>query len=129
MTNDKIGIENFKPLESFAYVAGFEYFRTRNSDSSFFEVGVFNGLFENYLLEVKDDVSNVFFNAGDGIEFVFNAVNFDRRDGVTFKRREEDSAQSVAHSDAIAGFQGFELELAVEVVCFEHEHFVGLLEC
>jgi hypothetical protein len=81
------------------------------------------------LLKVKNNVCDIFLNSGDSIKFVFNAVNFDRRDGEALERRQQHAAKRVAHGDAIAGFQRLELELAVEVVGFYHHNAVRFLEC
>ena len=86
-------------------------------------------MFEVDLLEVEDDVGDIFLNAGYGIEFVFNAVDFYRRYRVAFERRKQHATEGVAHGDAIAGFQRLELELAVEVGSFYHYYLFRFLEC
>ena len=81
------------------------------------------------LLQVKNDVGHIFLNAGHGIKFVLNAVDFYRRDRESFQRGKEHATESVSDSDAIAGFQRLEFELTVEVSCFYHNHLFRFLEC
>ena len=118
MTNDFIGVENLEAREGFANVTGLEHLLTRNGDGSFFGINVLGSLLEVDLLEVEDYVGHILFYAGDGIKFVFHAVDFNRCDGIAFERGKKYAAQSVSDSDTIAGFQRLELKLAVEVVSF-----------
>ena len=129
MANHKVGIDYLKSREHLADVSGLELFLTRNCDGSLFEFSFFDNTLEIDLLKVKDYVRDIFLNACNGIEFVADAVNFNRGNSKAFERRQQYSTESVAHSDAIAGFQRLELKLAVEIVGFQHEDPVGFLEC
>lgn len=123
-----IGIKHLEAGQGLAYISGRKYFCSRDGDGDFFVFVVLDNLAQVYLLEVEDDVGDIFFDTGDGVKLVFNAVDAYRRNGEALQGREKHTPQRVAHSDAIAGFQGFKLEFAVEVVCFKHQDFVGLLE-
>ena len=54
------------------------------------------------LLDVQDDVRDIFANAGDRGEFMQDAVDLHRRDGGAAQRGQEDTAQCVAERQAEA---------------------------
>ena len=118
MTDDLLRIEDLEARQGLANVTGLEHLLTRHGDGCLFGLGIFGHLLEVNLLQVKDYVGNIFLNTWNGIKLVFHSVDFDCRDGITFKRRKKHAAQSVADSDTIARLQRLELEFAVEVVSF-----------
>ena len=61
--------------------------------------------FEQNLLQVQNDVGDVFHHAVDGGEFVHRAVDFDRGDGGAFQRGEQHAAERVADGVAVTGFK------------------------
>ena len=129
MTDDQVGIEHFETGEHLGDVAGGEHFLTRHIDESLFAIGVFDYLFEINFLEVEDDVGNIFLHARYSVEFVLDAINLDGRDGITFKRRQENAAQRIAYGDTIARLQWLELKLAEAIVGFQHQYLIGFLKC
>ncbi len=129
MTDHQLGIHHFESVESLGDVAGREHFFPRYGNGDTLVLGLFDFLFEVDLLEVENDVRDIFLNAGNGIEFVFNAVDFDRGDRVALQRGEQYATEGVAHGDAIAGLQRLELEFAEEIVGFEHYDVFRFLEC
>ena len=101
MTYHLFGIEDLKARKSLAYVTGFEHLLTRHCDGGLLRVGVFSDLLKIYLLEVQDDVRDIFLYSGDGIKLMFHAVDFNCRDGITLERREQHTTKCVAHSSSV----------------------------
>ena len=75
------------------------------------EVGV--GKFD--LLEVEDDVSDIFHHAGEAAEFVLGSFDFDGGDGGTFEGGKQDAAEAVADGVAVTAFKRLSNEFAVGV--------------
>ncbi len=82
-----------------------------------------------YFLEVKNDVCDIFLDAGDSVKLVFHSVNADRRNGETFEGGEKDATQGVANGYTISRFQWLKLKFTEMIIGFQHEDFVGFLEC
>ena len=86
------------------------------------------------LLDVQDDLGDVFLDARDRRELLVHVADLDRRDRGAFERGQQDAPQGVAQGDAIAGLEraglvlavGAELLDAFDVGCFELDHRVGL---
>src|SRR5262249_41088070 len=66
-------------------------------------------------LDVQDDVRHIFHHAGDGADFVLDALDLDAGDGATFQAGQQDAPQAVAHGDAEAAFKRLGRELTVGV--------------
>ena len=62
------------------------------------------------LLEVQDDVGDVFLDALDGRELVRDTLDLDRADGRALERRQQDPAQRVAERMPEAAVERFDLE-------------------
>ena len=62
------------------------------------------------LLEVEDDVGDVFLHALDGRELVRHTLDLDRADSCALERREQDPAQRVAERVPEAAVERFDLE-------------------
>ena len=75
------GVEHLEAGQSLTYVSGRKYFGARDGNGDFFVFVVLDNLAQVYLLEVEDDVGDIFFDAGDGVKLVFNAVDTYRRNG------------------------------------------------
>jgi hypothetical protein len=65
------------------------------------------------LLQVQDDVGDIFDDAVHGGELVHGAVNLDGGDGGAFERAEQHAAERVADGVAVTGFKRFSDELGV----------------
>ncbi|MPN40192.1 hypothetical protein SDC9_187728 [bioreactor metagenome] len=74
------------------------------------------GLEEN-LLQVQDDVGDVFHNAVDGGELVHGSIDLDGGNGRAFQRGEEHAPEGVANSMTITGFKRLGDELGVGWGC------------
>ncbi len=85
VTDDLLGIEDFKARKGLSDVTGFEHLLARHVDGSFLGLGIFGHLLEVHLLEIEDDICHILFYAGDGIELVFHAVNLDGGDGIALE--------------------------------------------
>ena len=81
-----------------------------------------------HLLEVEHDLGDIFDNALDGAELMFNAVDAHACDGEALQAAEQDPTEGVADGDAIARLQGTELKNSVLVVGFDHRDLVRPLE-
>src|SRR5688500_8871197 len=83
------------------------------------------------LLDVQDDLRDVFLDARDRRELLVDVADLDARDGGTLERREHDPPERVAERDAVAGLEGSGLVLGVRpdfldgldlrVLEFDHE--------
>ena len=62
------------------------------------------------LLEVEDDVGDVFLHALDGRELVRHTLDLDGADSCALERREQDPAQRVAERMPEAAVERFDLE-------------------
>jgi hypothetical protein len=71
--------------------------------------------FEQRLLEVEDDVGDIFDNAGERGELVQRAFDRDVRDRCALERAEENAAQCNAERRAEAALERLTRELAVGV--------------
>ena len=58
---------------------------------------------EAQLLDVEDDLGDVFLDAGDRAELVVDVADLDRRDGRALERGQQDAPERVAEGDAVAG--------------------------
>ena len=85
MTDDEVRVENLESGEHLVEVAGLEFLLSRNGDGGFLELCVLHSVLEVDFLEVKDYVGDIFLNTGYGIEFMFNAVDLNRSDRITFE--------------------------------------------
>ena len=70
---------------------------------------------EGNLLQVEDDVGGVFDHAGNRLEFVQHAFDFDRGDGRAFDGAQQHAAKRVADGGAEAAFKRLRPEDAVLV--------------
>ena len=68
---------------------------------------------EAELLDVQDDLGDVFLDAGDRRELLVDVADLDARDRGALERRQEDAPQRVAEGDAVAGLEGPGLVLGV----------------
>ena len=68
---------------------------------------------EAELLDVQDDLGDVFLDARDRGELLVHVADLDRRDGRALERGEQDAAEGVAEGDAVAGLQRPGLVLGV----------------
>ncbi len=68
---------------------------------------------EPELLDVEDDLGDVFLDARDGRELLVDVTDLDARDGRPFEGRQEDASQGVAEGDAVASLEGACLVLGV----------------
>ena len=68
---------------------------------------------EEDLLEVQDDVGDIFDDALDGGEFVHGALDLDGGDGGAFQGGKQHAAEGVADGMAVTGFKGLGDELGV----------------
>jgi len=124
----EFGVEHLESVEVVVEVAGLEDGLVFDREGEFLVVGILQLLAEAYLLQSQDDVGHVFHHAGERGEFVVDAFDLDGSDSIAFERREKDATQGVADGSAVAGLQRTEFEGTAEVVSFEHDHLVGLLE-
>ena len=62
---------------------------------------------EQALLQIQNDVGDVFDDALDDSELVLGSVNLDRRDGPAFERAEENATEGIANGMAVTGFKRF----------------------
>ena len=129
MADHQIRIQHLKPAEHFTQVAGLEHINSRNVDYCLLCVGVFYRLLEPHLLEVQDDVRDIFLHSGYGVELVGHAVDAYRTDGKAPERRQEDAPERVAYRLAISRFQRTELESAERIRLLQHYNLFGLLKC
>ena len=129
MTDNQFGVEDLESGQGIAQVAGGQHLAVSYGDGGAFVNSAFDNLLEVYLLQVKNDVGNVFLNAGNGVKLVLHSVDADRGDGKAFKRVQENATQGIANSNSVAGLQWLELKAAKRVVCFEHHYFVRFLKC
>ena len=70
---------------------------------------------ETHLLEVQDDLNDVFEHDREGGEFVFRTADFHGSDGCAFKGGEKDAAEGVANCVTVTFVEGFGDELGVGV--------------
>jgi hypothetical protein len=68
----------------------------------------------HHLLEVEDDVGDVFHNVGQGGELVEGPLDLDRGDRRPLQRREQHPSDAVPQGDAEAALERLAGELAVE---------------
>ena len=66
MTNHQIGIQHLKSGQILANVCGFEFCRILDRDTDFLVLEFFYYLLEAYLLQIQDDVGDIFFYTGNG---------------------------------------------------------------
>jgi hypothetical protein len=91
---------------------------------------------EPELLDVQDDLGDVFLDAGDRRELLVDIADLERRDRGPFQRRQEDAPERVAEGDALAGLQRADLVLRVradfldglDLRGLEFDHWGGYLE-
>ena len=120
VANLEFGVEHLETAEHLADVTSLKYILARNLDDCLLAVGIVDDAFEAHLLQVEDDVGDVFLNAWDGCELMLHAVDTDVADGISLKSAEQYAAQGVTHGDAVAGLQGAELEFSESVVGLQH---------
>src|SRR4029077_8508717 len=75
--------------------------------------GVSRVALEAELLDVEDDLGDVFLDARDRRELLVDVTDLDARDGRPFEGRQEDAPEGVAEGDAVAGLEGTCLVLGV----------------
>ena len=63
------------------------------------------GRLEFHLLEIEDDVGDVFDHAGEAGEFVWRAFDAHGGDGGAFEGGEQDAAEGIADGVAVTGFK------------------------
>src|SRR4029077_11245874 len=68
---------------------------------------------EPQLLDVEDDLGDVFLDARDRRELLVDVTDLDARDSCALEGRQEDAAEGVAEGDAVAGLEGTRLVLGV----------------
>ena len=129
VADNEFGVQNFEPGESFTQVAGFEHVGSRDFHATGFGLVFVSRLLEADLLQVKDDVCDVFLNPRDGSQLMSNTVDAYRVDGEATKTRKEDAPKSIADCLAVTGFQRTKLELAELRVLFQHDDLFGFLKC
>ena len=86
---------------------------------------------EAELLDVQDDLGDVFLDARDRRELLVDVADLDARHGRAVERGQEHAAEGVAERDAVAGLEGSGLVLGVRpdfldgldlrVLEFDHE--------
>ena len=69
-------------------------------------------MLESDLLEIKNDVGDIFHNSREGGEFVRCSSDLYRGDGGSFQRREQNAAEGVANGVSITSFKGLSHKLA-----------------
>ena len=65
MTDHEVGVEYLKTRKSFTQVSCFQYISTRNEELTGLFIMVFSDLLETNLLEIEDDVGDIFLYAGN----------------------------------------------------------------
>ena len=75
--------------------------------------GVRGVALEPQLLDVQDDLGDVFLDARDRRELLVDVTDLDARDGRALEGRQEDAPEGVAEGDAVAGLEGTRLVLGV----------------
>jgi hypothetical protein len=96
--------------------------------------GVGGEALEPELLDVQDDLGDVFLDAGDRRELLVHVADLDAGDRGALERGQEDAPERVAEGHAVAGLEGSCLVLGVRagfldrldlrVLEFDHEWFV-----
>src|SRR4051812_27280260 len=86
---------------------------------------------EAELLDVQDDLGDVFLDAGDRRELLVDVADLDARDGRTLEGRQEDAPERVSEGDAVTGLEwaclvlgvraGFLDRLDLRALEFDHE--------
>ena len=71
------------------------------------------GRYDQDLLQVENDIRDILNDVVDGLEFVVNARDLNRRDGGTFDGTEEDAAKRIADRMSITGLEGLGDKLGV----------------
>ena len=71
-----------------------------------------NELFKADLLEIENNVGDVFDNAVDRCKFMTNAIDMDRSDSEAFEGRQQYPSKCITDGDTETWFKGAELKNA-----------------
>ena len=63
MANYQFRIQHFKSIQILANIASFELFGVLNPDTDFLALDIFCYLLKPHLLQIKNDVGNIFLDA------------------------------------------------------------------
>ena len=121
-------VEHLESVEEAVHVAGDEGGLSGDDDGGLLAGLLGDAVFQAHLLEIEDDVGNIFHDTGDGGELLSHTFDLDGGDGEAFQRGEQDAAECIADGHAVAGLEGAELKLTMEIIGFHHDDFIGFLK-
>ena len=120
MANDQLGVHHFESGQVLVEVTSLELGGVLHGDADFLVLKFFDHLPEADLLQVEDDIRNIFLHTRYGCEFVFYAFNAHGIDGITLQGRKQNTAKRITYGNTEAGLQRTKFELAVFVVGLHH---------
>jgi len=85
VANDKFGIQHFESCKEFTEFTSSQNFYTGYINGGFLRFEFFDNVFEAYLLQIQDDVRNIFYYTGDGRELVIHTFYTDGSDCKSFQ--------------------------------------------
>jgi len=128
ITDNKVGVKHLEMVEELIDIAGGEGFLTSDHYTCCFLVHIGSLTFKAYLLQIEDDVGNIFNHSIDSRKLMLHSFNFDGSDSIALEGAQQHAAKSIPDGNAVSWFQGAKLKHSLVIINVEHEYLIGLLK-